>query len=352
MGRRGKALDVRHTEPQGSVSSSPSSFDETTPVSDMALLDLAREETGAPSEVEPWAVMASGDANDVAGAVTASTCEEDVLTAVDSEQRLALGLAELLRAQYPSGVAFGALASAEVRNALRESMRAAGVKCFKPKFLHRFPAVLIYDGKLVRAAQIADAAAAGEAHLARDRGIAQTADEGAGLVIHSCLRKNDNGLGSASRTAAVDGVEIQTHVNWTKAYDLLTFKPGTAPAAVVNGRHVKRLMVDSSDVQAQANICAKGGKGCLSRLTKTAWVSRAEAQHEEDSDSAEVALAASGTELSVERIDHNIVEEAQDGIDFFSMVDCQNVEDEEENKEEEDKEEERLSWGWQTTDPA
>mmetsp|Transcript_41583 Transcript_41583/g.89273 ORF Transcript_41583/g.89273 Transcript_41583/m.89273 type:complete len:387 (+) Transcript_41583:315-1475(+) len=182
-----------------------------------------------------------------------------------SECRLAEALAAFLRDNHPRGLALGALAGSEVRQSLRDPMRDAGVRSFKAKFLSRFPAELLFDGKMVRPAPSfqpaprggGDGKAPNEEIVGDCKAQALRLSPAAlasqpvppmkhpsfGSLPRSCLRRSSEpGLGAQTQGKKQQAAAPR-RASFADLIDVLVFKLGHEPGAVsARGQHVRRPM--------------------------------------------------------------------------------------------------------------
>jgi len=179
--------------------------------------------------------------NPQCGVASHQMCKTDAASAgfrtgdiSDADTDLAIALAEFLQVRYPSGLPLGALAgTGEVRQALRNQMREAGVRSFKAKWLMRFPEVITFDGKTVRAKH--SGASGGNQEVLSSRPL-------------SCLRRASCSDAEPAKPGLISKGIIgqgERRVTFTSLYDLLLFKPThDTNVAVKRGQCVQRPLVD------------------------------------------------------------------------------------------------------------
>lgn len=194
-------------------------------------------------------IQRDGAAADAAAESTAATSGDKVARET-ADEVLAMELAAFLR-RHRGGLAVGALAGADVRQALRDPMRAAGFRSFKAKWLSRFPALLLFDGKTVCAA-----AAAGEAELADESHSGDSVQQLTPAVLRSCLRAESAAEGVASDGAegrcSVGAGQRPARVSFSRLLDMVVFKVQHEPSLVARkGQHVQRPVSSHSDEEEE-----------------------------------------------------------------------------------------------------
>lgn len=121
-------------------------------------------------------------------------------------------------------------------------MKSAGMKCFKPKWLHRFPCLLIYDGKFIRA--VAETA---QIDSSLDIGKREDKDEGSQNDFASAEIFPDHAnirLGPCLKPAIGNAKGKSRKVRWATFLDQLSFKPGNSVSVLMQtGRDVKLPVV-------------------------------------------------------------------------------------------------------------
>jgi len=214
--------------------------------------------------------------------------------AEDADRCLAIELAALLRVRHPGGLAVGALTGSDVRHALREPMRAAGLRSFKAKWLTRFPVELVFDGKTVKAAPVASKGVeeAAAAFAAEDAALQKAAELPPPKSCMSQRKPETSGI----QTSKARNIEFADFV------DVLVFKLGHEPGLVARkGQHVKRPMAAGDEVSqlyGSRNACLRNNK-----FAKEAWLDPAVLPPVDDSEGDPSDKAVTVEDIVVEPLD-------------------------------------------------